>query len=123
MNNRLLLLLVIFVLGATLAYSQEHAPTAPQCQADQRLWSSQSKLATAATGFDAAIRSYSLNELANRSREMLQCISVDPDHLSQYGTTAALILSQVERRLTRFVQETGQADKYAKWEAGHQKTK
>jgi hypothetical protein len=96
-------------------FAQEHAPTAAQCQADERLWSSESKQATAGTGFDLTIRRYSLNELIARSKEMMMCIPVDPSR-GKYESTAMLILSQIERRLTRYVQETGQAEKYDAWE-------
>jgi hypothetical protein len=45
----------------------------------------------------------------------MKCIAVDRSG-SKYESTAMLILSQTERRLTRFIQETGQADKYDDWE-------
>jgi hypothetical protein len=110
------------VVTASPVFPQEHAPTVSQCQADEKLWSAESRQATDGTGFDLTIREYSLNELILRSKEMMACIAVDPSR-GKYESAAMLISAQVEKRLIRFLEETGQADNYAAWERQQQTNK
>lgn len=79
----------------------------------------QSRQATEGSGFDLTIRECSLNELILRSKEMMACIAIDPSR-GKYESAAMLISAQVEKRLIRFIEETGQADKYAAWERQQQ---
>jgi hypothetical protein len=106
---------VAFVLLVGTVLGQEHAPTVSQCQADERLWSAESMQAGSGTGFDVSIRNYSVNELQFRVRELTECVAVDP-HSNKYSSTAMLILSQTNKRLMRYIQETGQANSYDAWE-------
>lgn len=106
----------LMLLTASAVFAQEHAPTIAQCQADQRLWSNESIHATSGTGFDLTIKRYSIVELIDRSQEMMACMSVDSKDLSTYSSTAMLICTQIESRLTRYIKETGQAEKYDAWE-------
>lgn len=109
-------ILAVFLFLSTANFAQEHAPTPDQCQADERMWSNESVHATSGTGFDLTIKQYPLNEMIARSKEMLGCVAVDRRNAGTYNSTAALILSQIERRLIRYIQETDQADKYDAWE-------
>jgi hypothetical protein len=111
-----ILFLVSMLLCSFTAISEDHAPTAAQCQADQKWWSSQSNAATSGNGFDTSIKKYSLNELLDRAKEMTVCVSVDYQNHSSYESTAMVILSQTNKRLVRYVQETGQARDYDTWE-------
>jgi hypothetical protein len=111
--------LSLFLMVSSVLLGQEHAPTTAQCQADDKWWSAESRQATEGTGFDLTIRDYSLNDLIARSKELMSCMAVDP-HGGGYATTAMLILSQVNKRLVRYVQETGQADRYDAWEKQQQ---
>lgn len=106
----------LILLAASSNFAQEHATSPAQCQTDERLWSNESKLATSGTGFDVTIKRYPLNELIARAREMSSCMVTDTRNGSSYSSASMLILSQVERRLTRYIQETGQAEKYDAWE-------
>jgi hypothetical protein len=106
---------VAFILLVGTVFGQEHAPTISQCQADERLWSAESLQAKSGTGFEPSIRNYPVNELQARVRELTECIAVDP-HSHGYSSTAMVILSQANKRLMRYIQETGQADSYDAWE-------
>jgi hypothetical protein len=115
---RKLIAVSLFLLAANTSpvFSQEHAPTVTQCRADERLWSAESMQAGAGTGFESPLKDYSLNELILRSKEMAGCVVVDPPNKDNYPSTAMLIMSTVNKRLVRYVQETGQADRYDSWE-------
>ncbi len=110
----------LIVFAASVGLAQEHAPTPAQCQADEKAWSAESRLATSGTGFDLTIRRYSLNELVLRAKEMTGCSAVDTKNLNNYSSTATIVFSQIEKRLIRYIQETGQADRYDAWEKQRQ---
>jgi hypothetical protein len=54
--------------------------------------------------------------MVNRGKELMNCISVDYDNHITYQSTSMLVMSQVNKRLIRYIQETGQAKDYDAWE-------
>ena len=100
MNKLWLLLLVIpYPYQSIHAQEVEQAPTVPQCQADQRLW--RSKLDQALV--PSRVKDVSFMELVNWYTEMKDCISVDPDHRTDYLVTLSLVDTTQYTRLVNFL--------------------
>jgi hypothetical protein len=79
--------LVLSLVGiAPAVQAQQHAPTAEQCRADQRLWLSELE---GPPGPPASIGSIGYPELLKRSDEMYACRAVDPDFEHQYYNAMA----------------------------------
>jgi hypothetical protein len=94
-------LLLVMVTPLQLIHPQEvkYAPTVEQCRADQRLW--RSKLDQVPT--PSGVKDVSFTELVNWYTEMKDCISIDPDHRTDYVVTLSLIDATQYRRLVNFL--------------------
>jgi hypothetical protein len=94
-------LLLLMVVPLQLVHAQEvkHAPTAEQCRADQKLWRSKLDQAPIPSG----VKDVSFMELVNWYTEMKDCISVDPDHRTDYLVTLTSIDSTQMTRIVNFL--------------------
>jgi hypothetical protein len=66
------------VLLVSVAFAQEHAPTPEQCRSDYRLWT--------AKGTDFSDVSW--KEVMERSHEMTECDTTDPEWTRQFAQQA-----------------------------------
>jgi hypothetical protein len=88
-----------FVVMVSLSAGQvEHAPTAAQCQADQRLWLSKVE---AGEG-QAALPEYGV--IGKWAYEMSDCMNVDPENKLRYYNTESEIYVEQKGRLRDFIQ-------------------
>jgi hypothetical protein len=85
------------ILTASLTAQIEHAPTAAQCQADQRLWLSKIEENPNSTSLPA----YSV--LTKWELEMGDCQKVDPKNQWVYFNTATEALTVQASRLENFI--------------------
>ena len=94
-------LLLLMVTPLQLVHSQEvkHAPTVEQCHADQRLWTSKLHQAPIPSG----VKDVSFTELVNWYTEMKDCISIDPDHRTDYLVTLTSIDNTQMTRIVNFL--------------------
>jgi hypothetical protein len=113
------LAIAVCLLWGAVAFSQDHAPVAAQCQADRKLWRAESVAATDGSGFSPSMASLSVDDLLNRAKEMLECVVIDSQN--DYNPTAALLLTLANKRLIRYLQETDQVERYTEWEKQQQK--
>ena len=90
--------IILAMLLAVPAIRQEveHAPTAAQCQADQRLWLSQAEAEHGTDGVTA-------HTLALREHEMGQCSVVDPQNTFKYLNTRAETCADEGLRYEQFL--------------------
>ena len=91
------------ILTVSMCGQVEHAPTVAQCQADQRLWSSQIERSASTLTFDV---------LKSRGREMIECYDVDPANAKDYYTTASSATAVTAARLSKFIQRHQLWDKF-----------
>jgi len=89
------LFLGCLILTASVAGQITHAPTADQCQADQRLWLSQIEAGNSKVSFDV------LRQMAG---EMDKCSEVDPANERRYYSTMAEASAAMELRLMKFIE-------------------
>jgi hypothetical protein len=82
-------------------FGQDHAPTAAQCQADERLW--ESDLHKASSTKDAISR-FSFQSLQDRFSEMEDCIAVDEERGPYYASLAGIYGVGVAARLKHFIE-------------------
>jgi hypothetical protein len=116
-----LLTITICLLWTAAAFSQDHAPTPEQCQADEKWWGSQELMATDATAYSPSVAQLSTGDLLKRAKELMACITVDTPNAAKYDSTAMVTLSLTTKRFGRYIQETGQKDRYLDWEEQQQK--
>jgi|ERR1022692_267786 hypothetical protein len=74
----------------------KHAPTAEQCQADQRLWLSRLEAGNSSKLPDITI-------ISKWNREMSDCETVDPNNKGKYSNTGAEIDAEEVGRMTDFL--------------------
>jgi hypothetical protein len=89
-----ILILSFFVLAA-VGQDVQHAPTVAQCQADQRVWSSELE--------DDTYPKPDIDVLQKWTREMRDCKKVDPEHKFEYYNTVAEIDSEELLRMVNFL--------------------
>jgi hypothetical protein len=106
---------VLLALGffTPLAWAQEHAPLAAQCQADVALWNDKDKqleyekAEKAKAQYDTPnrteINKLSFRELSQRVVEMGECESVDPPRFEDYYQTMTFYSEVVSDRFRSFV--------------------
>ena len=92
---RLILAFAVVLLAASLGGQVEHVPMVAQCQADQRLWSSQ---------FDKDASSLKCEALDKMANEMSDCATVDPPHKKDYFYTSVQALGNITLRTISFIQ-------------------
>ncbi len=87
----------VILLAAAASFGQDHAPTAQQCQGDQRLWFGQ---------FDtsAEISKLSFRELQQRAEEMHKCDAIDAANAHYYTATQKLLHFEQMHRLEHFLE-------------------
>jgi hypothetical protein len=95
-----LILLIVGILCVHVAFAQEHAPTATQCQADQRLWLSQLETPTGPADVQ-------YSTLVKWVDELQKCTVVDPDRASEYENTRNETLFVEATRQSSFIQRHG----------------
>ena len=86
-------LALFFLIGSTIG-SQEHAPTAAQCQADALFWSSNPKDQLVKPG---------VAELSDRAQEMRDCAKADPTGPVNYSMEAGIYDTAITIRMQRFM--------------------
>lgn len=92
------IILCVFLLSLITSLSgQDHAPTVERCYADVRLWSSDYNASK-----DAASK-LSLQALEQRSREMGDCMAVDPEGRNAYFTFEAAYITELYGRCKGFI--------------------
>jgi hypothetical protein len=89
------LFLGCLILTASVAGQVTHAPTADECQADQRLWLSQIEGDNSKLSFDV------LRQMAG---EMDKCYEVDPPNQRKYYGTMSEASAAMAARLSKFIQ-------------------
>ena len=99
MNKLWLLLLLAIPYQSIHAQEVKYAPTVAQCQANQHLWRSKLDQAPVPSG----VKDVSFMELLNWYTEMKDCISVDPDHRTDYLATLGSIDTTQYTRLVNFL--------------------
>jgi hypothetical protein len=88
----------VLLLLVASSLSQNHAPTAEQCRADQRLWQSQ------VDDMPEEISKVLFQTLTDRGHEMADCIVVDGSYWESYSHTAVALHIQQSRRLMHFLE-------------------
>jgi len=88
------LIVSVFVLVA-VGQDVQHAPTVAQCQADQRLWSSELE--------DDAQPKPEVDVLRKWTRAMQDCEKVDTEHKFSYYNTIGEIDSELLLRMVHFL--------------------
>jgi hypothetical protein len=106
-----LVLVLVFVLTASLVGQIEHAPTVAQCQADQRLWFS--KLEDLPV--DTNLPSFTI--LRQWSDEMTNCKEVDPKNAWLYFNVQAESDTIQAARMMRFISREHLWDKFIEEDA------
>jgi hypothetical protein len=94
-----LVVFAVFVTVSPSAGQVEHAPTAAQCQADQRLWLSRLE------GPSSQLPEYKV--LVGWSSEMKDCQEVDPTNNFKYFNTRTELTAEQQIRLSRFLERHG----------------
>ena len=93
--------LALFLLSFVIPLlGQDHAPTAAQCQADERLWESDLHKANSTKN---VISRFSFQSLQDRFSEMEDCIAVDEEHGPYYASLAGIYGVGVAARLKHFI--------------------
>jgi hypothetical protein len=92
------LLLLVIPYQSIHAQEVQHAPTVAQCRADQSLWLS--KLETQGL---TDINLVSYNGLHGWVGEMLDCVQVDPQFQTRYGSTIGETHAAMNLRLEKFL--------------------
>ena len=87
--------LITLSASSTRVQGQEHAPMAPQCQADKAVWIDQ------LTPSD--ISKVAFVEVTSRMWEMAECQTVDPPNSAGYVKVSVLYLMAMDSRYQNFV--------------------
>jgi hypothetical protein len=106
---RLILAFAVVLLAGSLTGQVKHAPTVAQCQADQRLWSSQLE--------GDAKNSLKVDNLTDMSGEMESCYKVDPPNAKKYQDTEVEDVVIQATRMRRFIQRHQLWDKFLEEDA------
>jgi predicted nucleic-acid-binding Zn-ribbon protein len=97
----------ILIVAPAFAQEIQHAPTAAQCQADQRLWQSQAgEYFQAAKSHDVkntVVVNLTAIELLARSMEMSDCYKVDSENFKMYSLTQCTYAQFFSERATTFM--------------------
>lgn len=99
--KRTLLAVAILIAVPALGQKVEHAPTAAQCQADQRLWLSRLE--------DNAdrLKDVTVRTVPAWQAEMQQCQAVDPENQRKYANTRSEAEAEIESRKGYFISRHG----------------
>ena len=104
--------LVILLLMSAPLFSQDHAPTLAQCQADKNLWYGES--GNHLTDINNYLDGLSYMEISDRGYEMQQCALVDPHEEYLYRTLRDTFYRAALDRLKNFVARHGLAGQFLK---------
>ncbi|MFZ0226036.1 MAG: hypothetical protein WAL41_03615 [Mycobacterium sp.] len=87
----------VLLLLPAASFGQDHAPTAQQCQADQRFWFGQ-------IDTPPELSKLSFRELQQRAEEMHKCNAVDATNVRYYQATQELLHFEQLHRLEHFLE-------------------
>jgi hypothetical protein len=119
-----LIVLLAFV-GSIFAQTKpesavQHAPTAEQCRADQRLWDSQfvawSDAVNNGHHFSSPLGQLDMTELLSRRSEMQDCEAVNPTSLHDYRTMYYYLSTIIADHCITYFLTTGKVTEYIPWE-------
>lgn len=93
------------------AVGQDHAPTAEQCVADMRLWSSQmddyliaeTARIKSGTPDKSQVIGLTMTQLNDRASEMVECVAVDPSGQVDYRQEASEYNDAYRDRFERYI--------------------